>query len=66
MIRVAYAVCSETRGKPLTRALCDTRKEADQVMARLKGSDMEAGQTTYWIAELGQEAAGLRELYTER
>ncbi|HSI03929.1 MAG: hypothetical protein ACAI38_13065 [Myxococcota bacterium] len=63
MIRVAYAVCSESRGKPLTRALCDTRKEAEQVMARLKGSDMDAGATTYWIAELGQETAAIREFY---
>ncbi len=63
MIRVAYAVCSETRGKPVTRALCDTRKEAEQVMSRLKGSDMDAAQTTYWIAELGAEAAGIRDYY---
>lgn len=63
MIRVAHAVCSEIRGKPVTRALCDTRKEADQVMNRLKGSDIDAAQTTYWIAELGAEAAGIRDYY---
>lgn len=63
MIRVAYAVCSELRGKPLTRAVCDTRKEAEQVMARLKAADMDAQTTTYWIAELGHEAAAVRDFY---
>jgi hypothetical protein len=66
MIRVAYAVCSELRGKPLTRALCDSRKEAEQTMARLKASDMDAQASTYWIAELGHEVTSIRELYEAR
>lgn len=63
MIRVAYAVCSELAGKPVTRAICDSRQEAEQVMARLRRDDMDAAKTSYWLAELGPEAVAIREHY---
>ncbi len=63
MIRVAYAVCSDSLGKPLTRAICDSRQEAEVMMARLRRDDIDSTKTTYWLAELGPEAIGVREHY---
>ena len=61
MIRVTYAVCSEFRGKPLTRALFATRAEADEELVRMRADDPEG--TRHWIAELGPEAAFIGHLY---
>lgn len=61
MIRVTYAVCSEWRGKPLCRALCASRAEAEALMAGLRETD--AAGTRHWIAELGPEAAFIGHLY---
>ena len=63
MIRVAYAVCSEAQGKPLTRAICDSRQEAEAMLARLRRDDIDATKADYWVAELGPEAIGVREHY---
>ncbi|MBI3180055.1 MAG: hypothetical protein HYZ27_10365 [Deltaproteobacteria bacterium] len=64
MIVVRYAVCSESRKKPLTRAVCDSRSEADKLMERLRREDAEA-EATYWVAELGPECESWRWLARE-
>lgn len=61
MIRVTYAVCSDWRGKPLTRCLFDNRADAEAALARLAQEEPE--DTRFWIAELGPEAAFIGHLY---
>jgi hypothetical protein len=61
MIKVTYAVCSEWRGKPLTRALFANREQAIEALQRLRADD--PADTRYWIAELGPEAGFIGHLY---
>ena len=54
----AYAVCSMLRKKPVTRALCQSKREAIELMDRLRtqaDSDVD-----FWIAELGPHVDGWR------
>ncbi len=60
MILTRYAVCSERRGKPVTRLVCDTKGEADKALERFKQREVEDPEDDYWIAELGPETEGWR------
>ena len=39
MILNRYAVCSERKRKPITRAVCDTRAQAEQELERTRNAD---------------------------
>jgi hypothetical protein len=56
VIVVRYAVCSERRGKPVTRAVVDSRVEADRALEHLRELDLGDLEESYWIAEVGSEA----------
>jgi hypothetical protein len=60
MIVVRYAVCSESAQKPVTRAVCDTRPEAERVLERITREDGQDAGAEYWIAELGPECEAWR------
>ena len=60
MIVVRYAVCSESAHKPLTRAVCDARADAERILERIKREDAQDVESTYWIAELGPECEAWR------
>ena len=61
MIVVRYAVCSARERKPITRAVCDSRGDADRELERLKRQDNDP-VTEYWLAELGPECEAWRPL----
>ena len=65
MIIVRYAVCSERDNKPVTRAVCDSKADAERELQRTRERDGEAA-TTYWVAELGPECEAWRHLARER
>jgi hypothetical protein len=65
MITVRYAVCSERDNKPVTRAIVDSRSEADRVLERLRQADLASPEASYWIAELGPECEAWRWLISE-
>ncbi len=56
MISVGYVVCSESQKKPLVRAFCRTRAEAEHFLEKLQNDERDGG-TTHWMAELGPESA---------
>jgi hypothetical protein len=60
MIVVRYAVCSERAHKPVTRAVCDARADAERMLERIKREDAQDADTQYWIAELGPECESWR------
>lgn len=60
MIVVRYAVCSESAHKPLTRAVCDARADAERILERIQREDAQDVESTYWIAELGPECEAWR------
>ncbi len=62
MIVVRYAVCSERDGKPVTRAVVDSRAEADKLLESLRKSELSSPEHAYWIAELGPECDAWRNL----
>ncbi len=70
MILTRFVICSETRGKPVTRQVLDTRAEAEKILSELKERD--AGQEhggpedSYWIAEVGPESEAWRWLVPHR
>jgi hypothetical protein len=65
MILVRYAVCSERQGKPVTRAVVDSRVDADRALEQVRQRDLANLETNYWIAELGPEAESWRWLAPE-
>ncbi len=65
MIVVRYAVCSERQGKPVTRAVVESRAEADRALERVRQRDLGNLEASYWIAELGPEAESWRWLVPE-
>jgi hypothetical protein len=62
MIKVVYAVCSERMHKPVTRAVLDTRAQAEQLLQKLRRDEAEDPDEAYWIAELGPESEAWRKL----
>ena len=60
MIAVHYAVCSEQRGKPVVRAIVETRQEADRRLEELRRGDGHDVTIAYWLAELGPESEAWR------
>lgn len=60
MIVVRYAVCSESAHKPVTRAVCDVRVDAERELERIKREDAQNTEVQYWIAELGPECEAWR------
>jgi hypothetical protein len=60
-----YAICSERHGKPVTRAVVDSRPDADKLLERLRQIDSSAPESAYWIAELGSECDAWRWLVPE-
>lgn len=60
MIKVVYAVCSERARKPVTRAVCGSRPEAEQLLQRLRREEATDPEQSYWIAELGPESEAWR------
>lgn len=60
MIVVRYAVCSERRGKPVTRVVVESRAEADRALERIRQRDLGNLEESYWIAELGHECEAWR------
>lgn len=60
MILTRFAVCSERQGKPVTRAVVDSRGEAEKTLAQIKARDSEDPEERYWIAELGPESEAWR------
>jgi hypothetical protein len=65
VIVVRYAVCSEREGKPVTRAVVDSRAEADRALERIRERDLGNLEGEYWVAELGPEAESWRWLVPE-
>lgn len=62
MIVVRYAICSDRQKKPLTRAVCDSRAEAEKVLESVRRQDSSEPADSYWIAELGPECEAWRYL----
>lgn len=65
MIVTRYAVCSARKQKPVTRAVCDSRAEAEKVLGRIRERDVRDPEESYWIAELGPESEAWRWLLPE-
>ncbi|MEZ4272831.1 MAG: hypothetical protein R3C68_15770 [Myxococcota bacterium] len=57
---VRFIVCSETKHKPLTRAVCEQRAEAERLLETFKRDDPQSQETHYWIAEVGAESEAWR------
>jgi hypothetical protein len=66
MIVVRYAVCSERQGKPVTRAVVESRTEAERTLERIRQRDLASPEESYWIAELGPECEAWRHLVPEQ
>jgi hypothetical protein len=64
MLLIRYAVCSERQRKPVTRAVCDTKAEAEAELERIRALDEAAPEDDYWITELGAESEAWRWLVT--
>jgi hypothetical protein len=64
MIRIRHAVCSERGGKPVTRGICATRRDAEELVARLRQRDAPELEDDYWIAEIGPESAAWSENFS--
>ncbi len=60
MILVRYAVCSTRDGKPVTRAVLESRAEAEQTLEGIRQKDLGSPEAAYWIAELGPESEAWR------
>ena len=60
MIVVRYAVCSERQGKPVTRAVCESRSDAEKALEQLRQADRATPESAYWVAELGPECEAWR------
>ena len=65
MIVVRYAVFSERDHKPLTRAVCDSRVEAERALEAARREDSGDAATTYWVGEVGPEGDAWRFLGRE-
>lgn len=65
MITVRYAVCSEKDGKPVTRAVVESRSDADRALERIRQKDLAAPEASYWVAEVGPECEAWRWLAGE-
>jgi len=65
MISVRYAVCSESAGKPVVRAVVEARQKADELLLELRKLDGNDPTVTYWLAELGPECDAWRALGTQ-
>ena len=66
MIVARFAVCSERNTKPVTRAVCDSRAEADKVLEQIRATDSADPEESYWIAAVGPETEGWRWLAPPR
>ena len=60
MILSRFAVCSETNRKPITRAVVETRAQAEGELERIRTQDGAEPEDSYWITELGPESEGWR------
>lgn len=60
MILTRYAVCSESKRKPITRVVCESRAQAEAELEKVKAIDAEHPAEHYWIAELGPECEAWR------
>jgi len=65
MIVVRYALCSERSKKSVTRAVFDTRQEAEKELERIRRAEAANPESSYWIAELGPECEAWRHLADE-
>ncbi|MBI5510639.1 MAG: hypothetical protein HY903_17920 [Deltaproteobacteria bacterium] len=64
MIVVRYAVCSEAERKPVTRAVVETRPDAERLLESLRQKDGNDPSVQYWVAEIGPECDQWRFLGT--
>ncbi len=62
MITVRYAVCSEVEKKPLTRAVVESRPQAERLLEELRRRDGNDPTAQYWLAELTAESDAWRNL----
>jgi hypothetical protein len=53
-----WTVHSSMDNKPQLRGFTNSEAEADELLARLKGEDADAAETTYWTLELSNAALG--------
>jgi hypothetical protein len=60
MIVSRFIVCSERRDKPTTRAVCDSRAEAEKALEQVRMADASDPEETYWIAAVGPETEAWR------
>jgi hypothetical protein len=49
----------------VTRAVVESRSEADRVLERIRQKDLAAPEASYWVAELGPECEAWRFLTPE-
>lgn len=52
MAKPLYLVCSERSQKPVTRAICDSRPEADKALTELVAAEEVDPEDRYWVAEV--------------
>jgi hypothetical protein len=66
MIVARFVVCSERNNKPVTRAVCDARGEAEKVLEQVRAADTNDPEEAYWIAAVGPETEGWRWLAPQK
>lgn len=60
MIKIRYLVCSERAQKPVTRMVCDSRIEAENLLAELQKREEVDPEDAYWTVEVGPESDAWR------
>ncbi len=60
MAKPRFVVCSERAQKPLTRAVCESRPEAEKMLEELKQREELDPEDSYWCAEVGPESDAWR------
>jgi len=64
-MRIQFVVCSELDHKPLVRAVCQSRDDAERKLQHLQHQDAEDPEGAYWICEVNLDHSPWVQWYQE-